>query len=166
MTFWHWLLAAPLITPTPLPPLSPLPRQVQLQSASCWTTPECFGVLRTAGMASAQQVTHAMHGPCRQAGRWQESARILQQLNDNAVLQRQYALAASLHYQLAMEALEEVCTAFGRVLCCFSCTGSPLDCPLSWLLACPIPTVFAVLSSGPKMILYGSCLHLLPTPCP
>ena len=55
--------------------------------------------------------------PCRQAGRWQESARILQQLNDNAVLQRQYALAASLHYQLAMEALDEVCTASCTLLC-------------------------------------------------
>ena len=55
--------------------------------------------------------THAVLQSCRQAGRWQESARILQQLRDNAVLQRQYALAASLIFQLAMEALDEVCRA-------------------------------------------------------
>ena len=48
---------------------------------------------------------------CRQAGRWQESARILQQLIENAVVQRQYLLAASLHYQLAMETLDEVSIA-------------------------------------------------------
>lgn len=45
---------------------------------------------------------------CRQAGRWQESERILQQLVDNAVTQHQYSLAASLHHQLAMEAVDEV----------------------------------------------------------
>ncbi|KAL3157460.1 hypothetical protein ABBQ32_011927 [Trebouxia sp. C0010 RCD-2024] len=50
----------------------------------------------------------------RQAGRWQQSAHILQQLNDNAVLQHQYALAATLHYQLAMEALNEVHNASGE----------------------------------------------------
>ena len=58
---------------------------------------------------------HVVLQPCRQAGRWQESARILQKLNANAVLQRQYTLAASLLYQLAMEALDEVC--IGPVLC-------------------------------------------------
>lgn len=47
---------------------------------------------------------------CRQAGHWQESERILQQLVDNAVTQHQYSLAASLHHQLAMEALDEVHT--------------------------------------------------------
>ena len=53
---------------------------------------------------------HSVRLPCRQAGRWQESARILQQLTDNAVTQHQYSLAASLRYQLAMEALDEVWT--------------------------------------------------------
>ncbi len=48
---------------------------------------------------------------CRQAGHWQESERILQQLVDNAVTQHQYSLAASLHQQLAMEALDEVQTS-------------------------------------------------------
>lgn len=48
---------------------------------------------------------------CRQAGRWQESERILQQLIDNAVTQHQYSLAASLHHQLAMEAVDEVQTS-------------------------------------------------------
>lgn len=48
---------------------------------------------------------------CRQAGHWQESERILQQLVDNAVMQHQYSLAASLHHQLAMEAVDEVHTS-------------------------------------------------------
>ncbi|KAL0036626.1 hypothetical protein WJX79_003303 [Trebouxia sp. C0005] len=49
----------------------------------------------------------------RQAGRWQESERILQQLIDNAVTQHQYSLAASLHHQLAMEAVDEAPSTSG-----------------------------------------------------
>ncbi|KAL0031263.1 hypothetical protein WJX77_012099 [Trebouxia sp. C0004] len=49
----------------------------------------------------------------RQAGRWQESERILQQLVDNAVAQHQYSLAASLHHQLAMEAVNEALPTSG-----------------------------------------------------
>ena len=49
-----------------------------------------------------------MHACCRRAGRWEESNQILQQLHDNAVLQHQYATAAELQHQMAMEALHEV----------------------------------------------------------
>ena len=56
---------------------------------------------------------------CRQAGRWQESERILQQLIDNAVTQHQYSLAASLHHQLAMEAVDEVHTSVPMFVLCF-----------------------------------------------
>ncbi len=55
---------------------------------------------------------------CRQAGHWQESERILQQLIDNAVTQHQYSLAASLHHQLAMEAVDEVHTSLTMLVLC------------------------------------------------
>ena len=45
---------------------------------------------------------------CRRAGRQDESGRILQQLQNNAVLQHQYNLAAELQYQMAVDALDEV----------------------------------------------------------
>ena len=51
----------------------------------------------------------------RQAGKWQEASRILQQLTQNAVTQRQYALAASLYHQMAAEALDEVPHPFTTV---------------------------------------------------
>ena len=55
---------------------------------------------------------------CRQARHWQESERILQQLVDNAVTQHQYSLAASLHHQLAVEALDEVQTSLTMLVLC------------------------------------------------
>lgn len=54
---------------------------------------------------------------CRQAGKWHEASHILQQLTQNAVTQHQYALAASLYHQMALEALDEVLSFLPHAVC-------------------------------------------------